>query len=302
MTAAVYLSIYAGVLLFVVGCVVRIVRYARTPVHLRWELYPVPHEEPRRAAHGGSYFEDLNWWTRPRHVNRGSELRAMASEIGFLKALWESNRGLWYSSFLFHVGLYLTFAVFLLTVARAFAPASLSFLRTIQLIAGYFALATTLAGALGLLVRRLTDPEMKNYTAPADLVNLHLFIIVYGLLAAGFLARPAQAASLPELLRGLLAFDSSVVVGRGFGAGLILASALLAYIPFTHMAHFIAKYFTYHAVRWDDRANTRGSSLESAVAPYLTYQPTWSAPHIAGDGRKTWAEVATTNPVAEVRK
>ncbi len=302
MTLAVYLSLYAGVLLFLLGCGVRIVRYARLPRHLRWELYPVPHEAPAHAVHGGSYFEDTDWWTRPLHLHRVAELRASAAEIGLLKALWESNRGLWYSSFLFHVGLYLTVATFVLIAARAAAPNSLAFLHGLQRAAGYLALALTLAGAVGLLLRRLTDPEMRNYTSPADLLNLHLFIIVYGVLAAGFMARPAQAATLPELLRGVVTFDTSVVVGRGFGAGFILAAALLAYIPFTHMAHFIAKFFTYHLVRWDDETNPRGGPMETAIAPYLTYKPTWAAPHIGADGRKTWAEIATTNPLAEVRK
>ncbi len=30
-----------------------------------------------------------------------------------------------------------------------------------------------------------------------------------------------------------------------------LAALLIAYIPITHMAHFVVKYFAYHKVRWD---------------------------------------------------
>jgi hypothetical protein len=63
----------------------------------------------------------------------------------------------------------------------------------------------------------------------------------------------------------------------------------------THMSHFIAKYFTYHSVRWDERANVRGGSIEKRMAGYLMYRPTWSAPHI-GAGDRTWAEIATSNP------
>ena len=52
----------------------------------------------------------------------------------------------------------------------------------------------------------------------------------------------------------------------------------------THMSHFIAKYFTYHAVRWDDRPSRQGSAFEKRIAEYLTYRPRWAAPHIGADG------------------
>jgi len=32
------------------------------------------------------------------------------------------------------------------------------------------------------------------------------------------------------------------------------------------------------------------------MAECLTYRPTWKAPHVAGDGVKTWVDIATTNP------
>jgi len=61
----------------------------------------------------------------------------------------------------------------------------------------------------------------------------------------------------------------------------------------THMSHFIAKYFTYHSVRWDDKPNVN-------LAAYLAYRPAWSATHV-GAG-KTWAEIATANPWEAAKK
>ena len=231
----------------------------------------------------------------------------MIPEIAFLKALWEFNRGLWYASFLFHGGLYLTVATVLLLFVSIALPGAaggttLFWLHALYNVTGYAAVAMTLMGAMGLLFRRLADPELKNYTSPADLFNLHFFIVAYGLVAAGYLVRPENSAGAAECIRALVRFDTSVRVGRGFGAGLILSSILLAYIPFTHMAHFIAKYFTYHRVRWDDRPNVRGGTIESRVAGHLARRPTWSAAHIGADGEKTWAQLATANPAAEVRK
>jgi hypothetical protein len=66
------------------------------------------------------------------------------------------------------------------------------------------------------------------------------------------------------------------------------------------MAHFVAKYFTYHTVRWDDR---EGERIERKVAEYLTYRPTWAAPHVGADGKRSWGEIASTNPTeGEKRK
>jgi hypothetical protein len=96
MTAFVYVVIYACAAIFAAGCIVRAVRYARLPLHLRWELYPVPHEAPDRAAHGGSYFEQLDWWMKPPESNFFGELAAMLPEIVFLKGVWEHNRRLWF--------------------------------------------------------------------------------------------------------------------------------------------------------------------------------------------------------------
>ena len=305
MTVAVYVGIYLGLLIFLAGCIRRVVQYARTPIHLRWELYPVPHEDPERAAHGGSSFETSDRLTRPPRFNWRGEVRATLPEIAFLKRLWEFNRRLWYASFLFHAGLYLTIATGLLIAAVGLLGGPSLFVfwaRGLYHATAYAGVVLTLSGAVALLFRRLTDPELKNYTSAADIFNLHSFILTYGLVAAGYLVRGEGTASASAVLRGLATFDTSLAIGTGFAVGLLLASALVAYIPFTHMAHFIAKYFTYHAVRWDDRANLRGGRVEAKVAEQLAYKPTWAAAHIGADGHKTWAEIAAANPAHEVRK
>ncbi len=310
MNVAVYVVLYLGFLIFVAGCIRRVLQYARMPLHLRWELYPVPHEEPARAAHGGSYFESVDWWKQKSHFNLQGELRAMVPEMLFLKALWEFNRKLWYASFLFHFGLYLTIATLVLVLGQGLLTLSVAgwaygtgglVLAGMYHITGYAGVALALIGAVALLARRVSDPQLKNYNVPADLFNLVFFIVTFGLLGAGYLTRPA-GVTVTALARGVLTFDRSVPIGGIFGAGLLLASVLVAYIPYTHMAHFIAKYFTYHSVRWDDRANLRAGRIESTVAGYLDYKPTWAAPHMGATGERTWAEIATTNPAQEVHK
>jgi nitrate reductase gamma subunit len=310
-TIFLYVLIYLALVLFVVGCVIRAVQYARMPVHLRWELYPVPHEEARRVEHGGSYFEDVNWWEKPTHFNLAGEIRFMVPEMLFLKGLWEFNRKLWSRSFPFHFGLYLLIGSAALLVAATLVslvlPASIAGpLATACLglgkVVGLAGAILVILGSLGLLRRRLTDDDMKNYTTPGDIFNLLFFTVTCTLLLAGYVFSGQQFPGMLAFTRGLLTFSSSVQVPGVLAAGMICAALLVAYIPYTHMSHFIAKYFTYHSVRWDDRVNVRGGELAKKLAEYLTYRPTWSAPHIGADGVKTWADVATANPALEKKQ
>jgi nitrate reductase gamma subunit len=300
MTVLLYVVVYACFLIFAIACIYRAISYAKLPLHLRWEIYPVPHEAPERVPHGGSYFESSNWWTEKRKYNLGGELAVMVPEMLFLKGLWEFNRRLWRVSFLFHFGLYLLIA----TIAMVFAAAVLSLLSlTGAALAVGFVYQVTAAigallaivGALGLLVRRITDKQLRNYTNPADIFNLLFFMTTLLVLVAGYVTRP-EWLNVQAIARGLLTWNTSVAIPPVFGVGLLLAAVLIAYIPLTHMSHFIAKYFTYHNVRWDDTPNMRGSAIEAKIAQYLTYRPTWSAAHVGADGKKNWVDIATTNP------
>jgi nitrate reductase gamma subunit len=73
----------------------------------------------------------------------------------------------------------------------------------------------------------------------------------------------------------------------------VLLGLLVAYIPLTHMSHFVGKYFAYHTIRWNDAPNLRGGDQEQPIQDLLNRPVTWAAPHIRGDGKKTWADVAT---------
>jgi nitrate reductase gamma subunit len=266
-----YCLLYAGGIVFLAGCVVRAVSYARQPLHLRWEIYPVPQ-------------------------GRSGELKIMVPEILFLKGLWEFNRSMWYVSFPFHFGLYLLTAGLALLGCTAVAPASLfPVLHPASVVAATAGALLALAGSLGLLIRRLAVRELRIYSSPGDFLNLVFFAVTLALLLAGQWLRPEGSPGALKTLYAAATFDTTLQLPGVLTAGLAAGVVLLAYIPMTHMSHFIAKYFTYHSVRWDERANVAGGSVEKRMAEYLMYRPTWSAKHIGAEGR-TWAEIATTNP------
>ncbi len=311
MTILLYGVTYASGLIFIAACLIRVRRYASQPVHLRWELYPVPHEEPERVKHGGSYYETPDWWTRSGRFNLWGEIKVIIPEIFLLKGLWEFNRKMWSRSFPFHFGLYLLIAAVVSVMLSAgiclAAPELEPGLLVRGLVFFYSAaapagLALALLGAIGLLLLRLTDPRLRTYTVPGDIFNLSFFIVTLVLLAAACLLGEHASPGLLNLTRGLLTFDTSLRIPALHAAALLSSAALLAYIPFTHMSHFIAKWFTYHSVRWDDAPSIRQARIRAKVAEYLTYRPTWSATHVGADGEKTWAEVAVADPTKGARK
>ena len=288
----------------------RIYKQFHLPLHVRWELYPVKHEEGEKAEYGGSYMEEINWWEKEKKSSLYNEFKYMVPEILLLRGLREENPRLWNLSFPFHFGLYLLIGTLVLLVLGAFfmllgipvspgkgAFSSLLYYLTILL--GFLGLMLGTGGTAALLRRRLKDPEMGNYSSLSDYLNLLFFLVFFaaGLLAwlfhdPAFDGARAYIYSLLALGRGPGGTETNhTFLG---GLAIVLGSLIIAYIPLTHMSHMFMKYFLYHAVRWEDTPNLKGGKMEAAILQNLGFKPTWAAPHIGADGKKTWGEIATS--------
>lgn len=291
---------YVLAAVFLAAFLTRTVALARLPLHLRWELAPVPHEKGK-GTYGGSYFEEYEWWTRPREKSLVNELAYMFQEIVFLKGVWKHNRPLWWFSFPFHFGLYaLIAAAPLLALGMALDAVGLwggGLIRT-----GVTAVATLGfglggIGAVGLLVKRLTDSRLKPFTTAASLFNLGLLVLLF---ASGALAVTTSEGFAPEMetvAAALLTANTGIAIPPLLAVHLLVTFFFLAYLPFTPMMHFVAKYFTYHQVRWDDAPLQPGGRMEQEVVELLRQGVTWSGPHIRGDGKRNWIDVATEDPM-----
>jgi nitrate reductase gamma subunit len=297
---------YCGIAVFFVAVIARFMMWSKMPMHLRWELYPVAHEGGKRASYGGSYLEESDWWTKPRDVSLVGEAKVMVPEILFLEALHKNNRGLWNRSFPFHFGLYMVATCTILMIAAglltAFVPGLMAgFVGTafgwLIRLTGYSGLVLGLVGAFGLIERRRKKP-LRDYTAPIDVLNLVFFVAAFGtaLLTALWVDRDFSLVS--QFVANLVTFNVTALAGSGPAAILPLVSAVLlailvAYIPLTHMSHFVGKYFAYHSIRWSDEPNLPGGKQEKVINELLNQPVSWSAPHIKADGKKTWLDVAT---------
>ncbi|MCP4572620.1 MAG: hypothetical protein GY838_09750 [bacterium] len=312
-----YLVAYAALLVFAAAVVGRFIMFSKMPQHLRWELYPVAHEGGGKAVYGGSFMEDFEWWKKPRETSVAGELKVMIPEILFLVALKEHNRKMWTKSFPFHFGLYMLTACTVLMVLsgllRTFWPdleggALFKVLHWVVLVCGFGGMILGIFGAIGLLIKRLTDRGLKSFTSPADIFNLVFFIVAFGFSLLYVVLFDRDFTTVASFVGNLMIAKFSALPMAGnpglvYAVSVVLLSLLLAYIPLTHMSHFVGKYFAYHAVRWGDEPNLPGSKHSKNVPDLLNQNIGWSAPHIAGDGKgKTWAEAATENPAREEEK
>ena len=314
MTTLVYVIAYLGIVFFLIAVAARFVFWSKMPMHLRWELYPVAHEGGGRAAYGGSYLEESDWWTKKREVSLFGELKVMVPEILFLVALREHNRKLWTWSFPFHFGLYLVAATTILLlvggVAGALLPAGVAapLNSAIGLVAPFLGgagLILGIIGAVGLFARR-RGHALKDYTAPADLFNLLFFIVAFGVALVTFIGFDRDFSLVSAFVTNLVTFNLAPMVAGGTAALMVLLSVVLlslltAYIPTTHMSHFVGKYFAYHSIRWKDDPNLRGGKEEKVIEELLHRPISWAAPHIKGDGKKTWLDAATEEPEVKAK-
>ncbi|MFA6221207.1 MAG: respiratory nitrate reductase subunit gamma [Desulfomonilaceae bacterium] len=294
---------YLSGLVFVIGFAAKLLKYATMPMHVRWELYPIPHEG---KEWGGSFYEEIDHWKKTRHIDHMAQYRFMVPEILFIRALHEDNRSLWYWSFPFHMGLYLCIGglVFLglgaLVQIFGMAPENSALASLLQSLTTVFAVPGYILGTIGvvgLTVKRMTDSGLADVSAGIDFMNL----IWLGLLfVTGFIVWLQD----PGFLVSRAFFQSLITFGpmtEPMGAihvvNLLLFIGFWAYFPFTHMTHMVSKYFMWDKVKWDDDPNKGDAGMDSKIKKYLAYPVTWAAAHVGAEGgKKNWADVATSNP------
>ena len=307
MTTLFYLLGYLAVIGFVVMACMKIKTYVQaSPLHVRWELYPVPHEG-ERATRGGSFMEDKDWWTKPRHIDHLGDIKALLTEVLFLHATFEHNLKLWFRTYPFHFGLYMlmggTIILVLVAFLRLFGvdpPGGfLTFVFNVINAISMIGMFGIIGGGIGLICRRLHDEGLRKYSTPEHFFNLGVFIIfaLVGLVAWAFNGSFARISS--DFIYNLLTFNFEPLTSSTFGLHMLFGFFLLIWIPMTHMAHLVFKYFTYHDIRWGDTPTNYSEENKKKIGDALKFHVTWSASHInpEGSATKNWVDVATSTGV-----
>jgi len=301
------IALYLSLLILLIGVVGKAVKISRMPVHLRWDLYPIPHEKGR-AAYGGSYYEELDWWTKPANFSFWGELKEMAGEIFIIKTLYRHNKAMWYFSFPFHLGLYCMVCFLGLVFIGAImqlsgveiSPASAVFsgraVFALTVAVGAAGWLLGIIGSVGLLLMRVISNKYRNFSLISDYFNLLLLSAIFSAGLMIWFSLDKSFYSLREFVSHLVTFRLSGEQPLLIKVELILAAIFFAYLPFTHMTHFMGKFFTYHRVRWQDKPNFAGGEIEREVISAIGERTGWSAPH-AGAGR-IWRDAVTNSDEA----
>jgi nitrate reductase gamma subunit len=291
-----YIITFSVLGIFLVLMAARVISMARRPEHLRWELAPVPRDKGK-TGYGGSYLEDHEWWRQPRQISRTAPIIYMLREIFTLKSVWQNNRWLWPFSMSLHYGIYLS----ILAVVFHAVIALMSLGDASVLVIGKFYNVDTLAaftggvlgviGAIGLILKRVFQASLRNYSSFASFFKLTLLLAVFVSALAAIWLGPGYAREMSRFFQSIFTLDNNVTVSLVSSIHILVSYFFLLVLPLTSMVHFITKHFTYYAVRWNDAP--LDERLSGKLAGLAAKQPDWAA-RTAGEG-KSWADLAGDN-------
>ena len=148
-------------------------------------------------------------------------------------------------------------------------------------------------GAIYLIIMRMTDVKLRGFSSFATFFNLFLLLAIFETGIISMIQIESHFSDMIIFFKGLFTMNF-IAVPFPVAIHVLIAVFFVLYLPFTHMTHFVLKYFTYHSIRWNDEPNIRGRKMEEKIAKVLKQPVTWSAKHIGADGKKNWVDIVTS--------
>lgn len=281
-TGLAYVFIFIAMLLFLILSARIFAKYSKLSVHSRFDLYPVPKEGNGRGDYGGSYFEEDDWWTKERKINRLAEDIDIGKEMFFIRKMFINQRGAWIWSFLFHGGIYfmLLWSILLIPAAFVTAPGFLAFTTVV----GYIGFICATIGAVVLFFRRVFVEDVRVYTTPEEYFNLLLIIV--NLCMGAYIW--TNVANVFVIAHNVLTFNfvaaPAIIVVHFFILGF-----MMIYIPLSKMGHYAGKFFSFRSVMWDNNPNLPGNKVDQNVkaSNAAGAKVKWGAPHTQPQPKQT---------------
>lgn len=307
-TFLIVLTYFAYVFIVAVYAV-KVVHWLKMPAHIRWDLYPVIHEEQYR--YGGSYYEKQEWWTKRRPKNTGRSLWYALKDNFYMGEYFKRNPLYWMFLLPWHLGFIfiilfhiLCFFAALATVGGLEVTAASPQLAgrifyTIILVTGGFAFVAGTFGSLGMPIIKLADRGLRTYAMPMNFFNYGFFLLVYGTGLYSWLALDPTLVEYRSYWLGLVTLNPPALYPLTI-LHIILFDVFLIYLPFTRSTHYITRILAYFYIRWDDEPNMRGSALERQINAQLQRKLSWEGTHIPQG--KSWAEAAVSSGLPETKK
>lgn len=240
---------YAAFLIFVVGMIYRV---------LKWAQSPVPFRIPTTAGQQ----KTLPWIKQNKIENPSTTagvLIRMFLEVFFFRSLFRnlkteltnggkvvygSAKWLWLAGLAFHY----CFLIILLRHIRFFATPAPSYLSLLENLDGFLQIGVPrlfitgvvlLAAVIYLFLRRIFIPQVRYISLAADYFPLFL---IMGIASTGILMRyffKVNIVGVKTLTMGLVSLNPVIPenVGAIFYVHILLVSVLFAYFPFSKLVH-----------------------------------------------------------------
>ena len=247
---------YAAIVLFIVGVIYRVVKWARSPVPFRW---------PTTAGQQKSLP-----WIKANNLespyNIWGVLGRMLLEILFFRSLFRNtkvelrkdthvtygnNKYLWLGAMAFHW----SFLIIILRHFRFFTEPVIRFVNWLQTVDGlleinvpvlYLTDVIIVIALVYLFIRRITNYQVRYISLASDYFPLFLLLTTVG---TGIWMRyfdKVDIIKVKELALGLVSLNPTIPEGIGpiFYIHLFFVSVLIAYFPFSKLMHMAGVFFS----------------------------------------------------------
>jgi nitrate reductase gamma subunit len=240
---------YVAVVLFVVGFVLRVVRWGKSPVPFRipttcGQEFSLPWIKQNKIDNPSTtwgvilrmFFEIVLF----RSLFRNTRVELHDGP----KLAYASSKWLWLFALLFHY----SFLTIFLRHMRLFTEPVPGFFQALESVDGmlqigvpslYLTDVVIVVAATYLFLRRVVVPQVRYVSLPADYFPLFLIL---GIVLSGIFMRyfvKTDIVSVKELTMGLVTFHPRIPEGVGtiFYIHVFLVSVLLIYFPFSKLMH-----------------------------------------------------------------
>lgn len=240
---------YVAVVLFVVGFVLRVVRWGKSPVPFRipttcGQEFSLPWIKQNKIDNPSTtwgvilrmFFEIVLF----RSLFRNTRVELHDGP----KLAYASSKWLWLFALLFHY----SFLTIFLRHMRLFTEPVPGFFQALESVDGmlqigvpslYLTDVVIVLAATYLFLRRVVVPQVRYVSLPADYFPLFLIL---GIVLSGIFMRyfvKTDIVSVKELTMGLVTFHPRIPEGVGtiFYIHVFLVSVLLIYFPFSKLMH-----------------------------------------------------------------
>lgn len=207
--------LYGTLIIFILGTLKRVWRYATTPAPLKIPTTPAP-------------------------TTRSGVALRLAREVVLFESLFKASKWTWLFGWLFHAGLFLV----LLSHLRYFIEPVWLWVAILSQFSPYFGMIM-LFGLAGLLARRFLVDRVRYISAPSDYLMLVFLMAIAGSgLAMRYWFR-ADIVQVKEFALGLFAFEFGFLNFHPILlTHLFLVAVLLLIFPFSKLLHAPGLFFS----------------------------------------------------------